>query len=400
MELYLQFGYGMMKMSKHLIEKWGGGTVILSPRDLTQTQIYRFSSEINELNGNVVLDPQFYIPRASHERLISHSFWPDNYQTSIFNSVGVRNMLTLLKNQYNDYIESKFFILPSLFSSSIDEDWYNFNSLVVNEALSLNVHDELYCTLCLSHEVLSSEEQIHLLLEYVENWNVSGYYIVPEPPNKNYLVEDPNWLLNLLDLVAGLKHQNKKIIVGYANHQLLCLALAKIDAIASGKWLNVRSFNKEKFRASEESNSRRSKWYYCPQALSEYQIPFLDMAKRVGILERLETTKDFYSPYSDTLFLGAQPSTVNYPESNSFNHYIQCLKIQTQNSVKASYEATREGLNIQLETANLLTETFNRLGIRGKDRDFSKVVDVNLSAISLFDRLRGLIQGHIWNDLV
>jgi hypothetical protein len=39
MELFLQFGSGMMGLSKDLFSEWGGGTAILSPRDLDPNQI-------------------------------------------------------------------------------------------------------------------------------------------------------------------------------------------------------------------------------------------------------------------------------------------------------------------------------------------------------------------------
>src|SRR5215217_5776435 len=77
MELYLQFGYGMMQHCRHLIADWGGGTVVLSPRDMSDRQLRTLSSEITDLpGGRVLLDPQFYLPHADHERLRSHDYWP------------------------------------------------------------------------------------------------------------------------------------------------------------------------------------------------------------------------------------------------------------------------------------------------------------------------------------
>ena len=95
------------------------------------------------------------------------------------------------------------------------------------------------------------------------------------------------------------------MIVGYSNHQMLCLATANIDAIASGTWLNVRSFSLNKFHDSEDDDtSRRAKWYYCPQALSEYKIPFLDLAYRAKILGQMAPDRQFLSNASDILFWG------------------------------------------------------------------------------------------------
>lgn len=51
MDLYLQFGHGMMEHSRHLVRSWGGGTVILSPRDLERKQLVKLSEEIRVMKG-------------------------------------------------------------------------------------------------------------------------------------------------------------------------------------------------------------------------------------------------------------------------------------------------------------------------------------------------------------
>ena len=399
MELYLQFGYGMMAHCKHLIKNWQSGTVILSPRDQDIDQMNGFVPDIHKVGGQVVFDPQFYVPHADHGRLTSHSFWPSDYSTALFNSVDVRRMLAVLRDEYNSPYETPFFILPGSRSSEINDNWYNYHTLIINEAQNLNVHENIYFTLCLSQEAMNSEEAIHDVLEYMDTWNVQGCYVVPEPSNNRYLVDNPNWLVNLMDLTAGLKLQGKQVVVGYANHQMLNLALTKTDAIASGNWLNVRSFNANKFNNPEDSVSRRSTWYYCPQSLSEYQIPFLDIARRLGILSDLRTDTENLSAYADILFSGAQPTTVKYGDRESFRHYLQCLRMQAQNTMKESYIETKESIKLRLEGADRLTKYFNDNGIRGKDRDFSDVVDSNLSALNVFHRLRGMVLSHKWDSI-
>ena len=67
MELFLQFGYGMMEHCRQLISAWGGGTAVLSSRDLNGDQLPRLASDITGIsNGQVLLDPQFYVPHADH----------------------------------------------------------------------------------------------------------------------------------------------------------------------------------------------------------------------------------------------------------------------------------------------------------------------------------------------
>lgn len=399
MDMYLQFGHGMMSMSEELIKDWKGGLIILSPRDLTLSQMLNFNETISKLNGKVAVDPQFYIPKSDHGRLISHEFWPDDYQTALFNRNEISRMLTILNDHYNSPMASEFFILPGLMISEVNNDYYNYTNIVIEEAKKLIQNKEIFITICVSKEAMASEDEIHKLIEFIDTWNIDGCYVVAEPPANNYLVSDPNWMINLMDLTAGIKLQNKKVIVGYSNHQMLLLALSKVDAIASGNWLNVRSFNQSRFNNPDDSISRRSKWYYCAHALSEYQIVFLDIANRMGVLPSLKTDESLGSEYANLLFTGAQPTTVNYSERHSFQHYLHCLKYQANNSVKSTYDLTKEGLRIQLETSRELTEEFSRIGITGRDRDFGNVVDYNLSALNVFDNLRGLIQANNWNSI-
>ena len=49
MELALQFGWGMMAHSRTLVQEWGGGAVILSPRDLNGDQLLRLGRDVASL---------------------------------------------------------------------------------------------------------------------------------------------------------------------------------------------------------------------------------------------------------------------------------------------------------------------------------------------------------------
>ena len=66
MNLFLQFGHGMLEHSRHLIRKWGEGCVIFSPRDMTSEQMKGLSGDILECGGRTLLDPQLFLPRGTH----------------------------------------------------------------------------------------------------------------------------------------------------------------------------------------------------------------------------------------------------------------------------------------------------------------------------------------------
>ncbi len=73
--LYLQFGHNMRPVCLELIGHWGGGTVVLSPRDQTPDQLTRVAQEIHaKPGGRVLLDPQWYFPRAGSRKIIIARF--------------------------------------------------------------------------------------------------------------------------------------------------------------------------------------------------------------------------------------------------------------------------------------------------------------------------------------
>ena len=75
----------MMEHCRHLLSQWGGGTVVLSPRDLTDSQLHSLAADVTGLEGGkVLLDPQFYVPHADHDRLRSHSYWPEDFDSGSF----------------------------------------------------------------------------------------------------------------------------------------------------------------------------------------------------------------------------------------------------------------------------------------------------------------------------
>lgn len=394
MELYLQFGHGMMEHCRHLIEKWGEGTVVLSPKNLNRDQILKISADIRRFNGSVLIDPQFYIPRCSQHKLQEHSFWPEDFSSTnaFFSGNGLNAFLRRLLEDYVLPASCSALIVPSLLlDDEVNDDWDTINRSIIDSISCFDLSIPKYMTLCIGPDLFSSEEKTHALLESVEDYPVDGFYVIPEHPGNDYLVDNISWLFNVMDFVAGLKSLNKYVIVGYSNHQFLSFALAKVDAICAGTWLKTRMFPRGDFDIDDDASfGRKTTWYYCPQALSEYQIPFLDIASRSGILDQLKPSDLFASQYANNLFTGAQPTTVAFNETKAFRHYLQCLKIQCCDVSKNTYDDTRKYLQLLFETASDLSDYFRSHGVRGKYREFSNIADTNIGLLDAFDSMRGL----------
>jgi hypothetical protein len=401
MELYLQFGYGMMQHCRHLISDWGGGTVVLSPRDMNDRQLRTLSSEITDLDGGrVLLDPQFYLPHADHERLCSHDYWPSDYETgAFFQGDALRDLLRKLID-LNAAVGTSEIILPGLLATAVDDAWLETERAVLEVGRELAGDRPVVTTIALDADTTRNQDHIASLLEAAPGWKSDGFYIVCEHPNGDYLVQDPNWLANVLDLVAGLRLSGAKVILGYCNHQMLAASVVQANAICSGTWMNVRSFPPDKFRSSyDEEIRQRATWYYCPQALSEYKIPFLDVAQRQKLLARMAPPPELDGGYARHLFEGPQPTTVGFSEQLAFRHYLHALRGQVRALAHASYDEARTAQDGLLDGAEDLLGTLASAGVRGQQRDFADSVDVNRAALALVDSMRGPILRRRWSAL-
>lgn len=387
----------MQAHSTDLLGRWGRGTVILSPRDLTPEQIPRFSGQTQRAGGQTLLDPQLYDPRADHHRLVGHEYWPNDFDTGILLGGPPLQQLLVDLQRLNEAAGTSRYIIPGVYGDRVDADWLAVQESIASEAAALYNDRPRLATVCLSAEALRFEDQVEEVLSASESWDVHGYYVVPEHPGGQYLVDDPLWLTNLLLLCSGLKLQGRSVIVGYSNHQMLALAAANVDAIASGTWLNVRSFPKDKFlQADEESTSRRAKWYYSPQSLSEYKITFLDMAHLAGVLPSMAPSPALACDYANVLFTGAQPSSTAYGEQGGFRHYLHCLQGQCSQARRATFRETVAGLQRVLDEAEQMIAFLHRHGVRGQDRDFKDIVDVNRAALSALEATRGFVLDRRW----
>ncbi len=400
MNLFLQYGHGMLTMTKDLCKQWGNGGVILSPRDMTILQMRNLTSSLKNLSAITMLDPQLYNPRGTHHGLAKYDFWPSNYNTSIF--WGSEASSTMMQKLYelNKYVGTSFFLLPGIHAIKADDDFFAVQESILDDAEAYGCEHSKFATICLSYEMLKDEEQLEKVANSASKWHVCGYYIVPEYHSGDYLKEDPIWLLNLINFCWSLKLHKRQVFVGYANHQMLCLALAKVDALISGTWLNVRSFSTDKFdEPTEDSISRRVKWYYCPQALSEFKLPFLDIAQKNNVLETMRPDPELQTYEADILFSGAAPSDTDYAEQQSFKHYLTALRSQAIAS--SSFSSFDETLKFQYEILNRAKKTLSFLhahGVRGQARDFYDYIDVNLSILDTLKLSRGFAMKMQWNS--
>ena len=137
-------------------------------------------------------------------------------------------------------------------------------------------------------------------------------------------------------------------------------------------------------------------WYYCPNSLSEYKKPFLDIAFHNKQLSLLKPNNLEEQKYSSILFEGAQPSNTEFNDKLSLKHYISCFKYQVENLKRHNYEETYAMQEMILNKAEQYANKLRENGIRGQRRDFYEIIDVNRAALTVFNSQMGFNMKMEW----
>lgn len=399
MELMLQVGWGMMEHCRFLVQHWGGGTVILSPRDLSAEQLATLASRVSDNGGASLLDPQLYVPDCDHARLTAHAFWPrvpEYWRDPRELSRVVDELLTA-----NAACGTALIICPAPLASVINDDVLQSVGAALEEFGRRGVESSrLLATVALTSDAVRNEDRAEMLSDAIESWDVGGIYLVAEHPSSEYLVSDPMWVARVLDIVSGARLAGKTVVVGYCSHQMLAAAAAGATAIASGTWLNVRMFSATRFdEPAEDDVSRRATWYYAPHLLSEFKIPFLDIARRLGQLPALQPPPGFDGAFAASLFGGTQPTTADFGESAAFRHYLHCLRQQVNVARQPTFQATLAAHETLLDTAESGLVALRTAHIVSQERSFLDALAANRAALELLSTTRGPILAREWAAL-
>lgn len=395
MQLYFQCGAGVKKLAQLLSEAMPCGTYILSPRDLSAKSQLEFAKSLRNAGNKVLLDPQLYAPHSDKKNFKSYPYWP---AAGFVTHEAPWRDLTRRVAEFNEALGTVAFVLPGVPCERVGSSYLLTQEQIIDVAG--DVKKQKLATMLLRQNVLLDTAQVERLLVATEMWPVDGVYLIVEHPDEDYFVDSPVWMLNLLKLCSGLTIQRKQVVLGYANHQMLIAACAGTYAIASGNWMNARSFTFEKFKDSDEIK-RHKTWYYAPQVLTEFSTAYLDVAKTSGKLPVLAPEKDMGTPAS-ILFSGMMPSSVNYTNENSFFHYLYCLNRQVKEVASGrSFDERMSAYREMTGTAKKVLGFLHKYRINGQNRDFMDYFDVNDTALELFENQAGPLlsrMNHLFAD--
>lgn len=390
MKLFLQFGYGMKHLSLAISDKWKETSLILSPRDIEMEKLEKWSEDFHHHRISCYFDPQCYFVDSTSFKLISYPYWKDFLKWEFERDTeSMEDLISRIK-ECNTLSRTVAYILPARmiqYDNAWDDTFKKGLVTITNVAKKKMTDKPIYVTLALPAGLLvQREEVLEPLMQFWENLSVDGFYLVAEPPDNQYLVDNPNWLYNVLKICASAKTKGKKVIYAYGNHQMLALSLTGIDAISSGTWLNLRHFT-NRFVESEDFR-KKAVWIYYPPALSEFKMAFVDWAYNHNFLNDMWLNEEIYLDENIRKILKSdtRPSMTGFNESDSFVHYLVSLEHQVQLLNKGSYEDAYSTYKSMLDIAEQKMDLLKKNGMSAQTRDFRNVLDVNRAAISELDK--------------
>jgi len=225
MKLFLQQGWGMLALDAELLERRIASGVVLSPRISTPEQLERHSSEIRNLGGSVLFDPQFYVPRTEHARILQFPYWDGlSFDSDTFDDHSAADFCQRVIDYQRDVLDVDGVILPGAYTNAGDERWRIWQASFAEAGAEHCTDKPLYSTIAIGPDVVRNRHLMDSLIDEALNYPVGGFYVLLRPPNDSFLVADEDYLYAVLDGLLSLREAGKEVILGYANQQALLLA--------------------------------------------------------------------------------------------------------------------------------------------------------------------------------
>jgi hypothetical protein len=333
----IQIGHNGHLLADDILSEGYADGAILSPADYELSDNISISNTIHGEEGDVLFDPQFYIPRTERPGLSTYSYF-DEFGGGDFETSGVLSEVDELVRgilSTQDQLEVDAYISPArfldVFSEPKIEIWVE-----LTEAFLEIVDDEgrdipVFASLPVYQTSLIDVEQRTNLLNRITQFDTDGFYVSAKFDNEvRYPLTGSSNVYAFLDLLNTLKRARYEIIVGHT-HQIAHLLFGiGVDAFASGHYQNLRAFDTRRWDPEDEQGGGRlvSK-YYSDKILNELRVdPELDLMYQKSNFD-IETIRT-PSPYDEDLFDSSIPPSASGWKFRdaTWDHYIwSCYQI-------------------------------------------------------------------------
>ena len=369
----IQMGYNGGKLGPDMMERGFADGAILSPADFDRDRNKELAREFHDADGDVLFDPQFYIPRADRENLESYDYFGEHGGTD-FDTADVGGNLTELCEhliELQDWLEVDAYLSPArtldTFSTTKIDEWLDYTEAFIDVVDSKGREIPVLASLPLEGKSLNDKDQRDTLLNRITGVDPDGFYVSVEFDQSNrYPLSGASNIYSYLDLLNTLRKNRFEILVGHTHHVAHLFLGIGINAFASGHYNNLRAFDQRRWDPDDnQGGGRLVTKYYTDKLLNELRLdPDLDlMYQKSGFdMDKIRMA----SPYDTPLFNSSDPpSTVGWNfRRGAWDHYLwACYKISRQYRGKSLTERYDAAMSKIEEAEELFGDVQSEFGM-------------------------------------
>ena len=179
-----QFGDKSQKLALEQLKNGAGVGVVLSPRDLARKNAVKYSEKYRELNADVIIDQQFYIPHFLNNNLQSYPLSEFRAAVTTLHKIGDKDLSKLASSLEADSNElrASAVIAPAVTYEAGRPDIVDINAKLFDVARSVGnkLGIPVYATVALGRSVTSAQSTTSAMLSDVTGLEADGWYYAYE----------------------------------------------------------------------------------------------------------------------------------------------------------------------------------------------------------------------------
>ncbi len=248
MLIYHQCGHNFVWNIQSLQDDGVGDGLIVSPVNIEADKIAeRIPAEILESSW---MDPQFYLPNDSKNKLKTYPFFPGNvlanFSTSDFENHAVEIARECLR--FQNALNLRYLVIPTRYFDDLPDDYLlQLAELFVEPfrqaKLDLHFTKPLLLTVIAKQLHLDAGSSHDELLSWATGFeDVDGIYLVLDSVSRSKQVKNPEFLSGTLRFVRALRSNDMEVHVGYYGIEGLLYSIAGATSVTVGSYENTPVF--------------------------------------------------------------------------------------------------------------------------------------------------------------
>ena len=251
-----QFGHQSQRLALEQLEAGTGEGVIISSRDLTEGKAAEYAPQYVDAGGDVLWDPQFYVPDATLGTLDKWNIAEHRQRVSGLNRVSPAGLGELAKElrRQNAVLKTAAVIAPAVIYEAGRPEIADLNAKLFGAAKQAG--DDLgkptYATIVVGDSAANADTTADVILSAATALPADGWYLAYEFPGEQRLPTDPGAVFRACRSGLRLALTGHPVLHGYAGPFGLLSPGWGATGVGIGHHQNLWQFKRTRFDTPPE----------------------------------------------------------------------------------------------------------------------------------------------------